>query len=130
MVQPVPPDKRPIWVAETDGNEASPLIVAWVSLTSFYAGRPAYDATAEISLYIAVDYQRQGIGFQLKKMMIDYCPQLGITNLLSLHFDHNKPTQILNDRLGFEKTGHITDIAVVQGVKRGLIISGFESRNP
>ena len=51
------PNKKPIWVAEIDGQ-----IAAWVSLSSFYGGRPAYDATAEVSLYISTSFQRRGIG--------------------------------------------------------------------
>src|SRR4051812_19852894 len=51
------PARRPIWVAESDCR-----VIAWVSLSSFYAGRPAYEATAEISTYIATDYHRRGIG--------------------------------------------------------------------
>ena len=51
------PKKRPLWVAEIDG-----AIVAWIGLSSFYAGRPAYDATAEVSTYIANAYQKRGIG--------------------------------------------------------------------
>src|SRR5437016_6804238 len=42
------PAKRPIWVAEADGQ-----VLATAYLSSFYGGRPAYDATAEVSVYIA-----------------------------------------------------------------------------
>lgn len=37
--------KRPLWVVEYEDE-----ICGWVSLQSFY-GRPAYNATAEISIY-------------------------------------------------------------------------------
>ena len=40
------PHKRPIWVAERAGN-----VVGCIYITSFYGGRPAYDKTAEVSLY-------------------------------------------------------------------------------
>ena len=66
------PAKRPIWVAEVDGR-----VVATAYLTSFYAGRPAYDATAEVSVYIATAYQRCGIGRQFKQWVIEQCPRLG-----------------------------------------------------
>ena len=114
------PRKRPIWVAEMDGQ-----VVAWVSLSSFYAGRPAYDATAEVSMYIATAYQRRGIGRALKQRMIDHCPRLGVTTLLSMHFDHNEATRRINEDLGFQQMGHLTEIAVVQGQKRGLVISAL-----
>jgi len=115
------PQKRPIWVAEIDGE-----IVAWIGLTSFYAGRPAYDATAEVSTYIASAHQKKGIGTLLKRRMIEKCPNLGVTTLLSMHFDHNEATRRMNDKLCFVPMGHLPEIAVVQGVKRGLVISALK----
>jgi phosphinothricin acetyltransferase len=49
------PAKRPIRVAEADG-----AVVAVAYLSSFCGGRPAYDATAEISVSSASAYQRRG----------------------------------------------------------------------
>jgi phosphinothricin acetyltransferase len=114
------PANRPIWVAEVDRQ-----VVATVYLSSFYAGRPAYDATAEVSVYIATAYQRQGIGRRLKEFVIGECPRLGITTLLSMHFDHNEATRRINESLGFKQMGHLTEIAMVKGQKRGLIISAL-----
>jgi L-amino acid N-acyltransferase YncA len=114
------PAKRPIWVAEVDGR-----VVATAYLSSFYAGRPAYDATAEVSVYVATGHQRRGIGRRLKQWVIEQCPRLGVTTLLSMHFDHNEATRRINESLGFEQMGHLTEIAVVQGHKRGLVISAL-----
>jgi len=112
------PAKRPLWVAEAEGR-----IAAWIGLTSFYAGRPAYDATAEVSLYVATAFQRRGIGTYLKRRLIAHCPSLGITTLISMHFDHNEATRRVNERLGFQQVGHLPEIAVVNGRLRGLLIS-------
>jgi phosphinothricin acetyltransferase len=114
------PAKRPIWVAEVEG-----LVVAVAYLSSFYGGRPAYDATAEVSLYIASAYQRRGIGRRFKRWLIEQCPRLGVTTLLSMHFDHNEATRRINASLGFQPMGHLTEIAVVHGQKRGLVISAL-----
>ena len=111
------PAKRPIWVAEVDGQ-----VVATAYLSSFYGGRPAYDATAEVSIYIATAYHRRGIGRRLKQWVIEQCPRLGVTTLLSMHFDHNEGTRRINEGLGFEPCGHLKEIAVVQGRRRGLMI--------
>ena len=119
------PAKRPIWVAEIGGQ-----VVAWASLSSFYAGRPAYDATAEISMYISTDHHRRGIGRHLKRWVIEQCPPLGVTTLLSMHFDHNDATARINESLGFEQCGHLREIAVVQGQKRGLVISALRIPTP
>ena len=112
------PNKRPIWVAEDKGR-----IVACVYLTWFYGGRPAYNKTAEISTYIASDYQRRGLGTYLKQKMIEACPRLGVENLISMYFDHNDATEKLNEKFGFQLVGHIPEIAEVHGHKRGLKIS-------
>ncbi len=112
------PARRPLWVAEVDGQ-----IVAWIGITSFYAGRPAYDATAEVSLYIATAFQRRGIGMFLKRRMIEHCPSLGVTTLVSMHFDHNEATRRINEHLGFQQAGHLPEIAIVNGQPRGLLIS-------
>src|SRR6266704_349633 len=111
------PARRPIWVADVAGR-----VVATASLSSFYGGRPAYDATAEVSTYIATAYHRRGIGRRLKKWVIEQCPRLGVTTLLSMHFDHNEATPRINESLGFERLGHLTEIAMMHGQKRGLVI--------
>lgn len=114
------PATRPIWVAETDGQ-----VVGTTYLSSFYGGRPAYNATAEISIYVATAYHRRGLGRRLKEWVISQCPRLGVTTLLSMHFDHNEATRRMNAALGFERVGHLTDIAVVGGRSRGLVIAAL-----
>jgi L-amino acid N-acyltransferase YncA len=111
------PARRPIWVAEEEGQ-----IVAVVYITSWYAGRPAYDKTAEISVYIAPTHQGRGLGTTLKQKMIDACPKLGVTTLLSLYFDHNQATTRINEKLGFVEVGHLPEIAEIGTEKRGLKI--------
>ena len=112
------PARRPIWVAEDSGH-----VVGCVYLSWFYHARPAYDKTAEISTYIATQYQRKGLGTLLKQKMIEACPRLGVENVISMYFDHNEATERLNKRLGFQVVGHLPEIADVFGEKRGLTIS-------
>jgi phosphinothricin acetyltransferase len=114
------PSKRPIWVAELDGQ-----VVAMTYLSWFYHKRPAYEATAEVSVYVATAARGKGIGRRLKEFVIGECPRLGVTTLLSMHFDHNEATRRINESLGFQTMGHLTEIAVVQGRKRGLVISAL-----
>lgn len=109
--------RRPCWVAEEDG-----VILGCVYLRSFYAGRPAYDKTAEISTYLAAEAQGRGLGTLLKERMIAACPRLGVENLLSFYFDHNEASKRINEKLGFKTAGHLTEIAEVFGEKRGLMI--------
>jgi L-amino acid N-acyltransferase YncA len=113
-------NRRPLWVALLDGE-----IVAWIGLSSFYGGRPAYDATAEVSMYIAPAYQNRKLGRDLMNRMIAACPSLGITTLLAMYFDHNIASRRLCEAMGFEQVGHLQRIATLEGVERGLIIASL-----
>ncbi|WP_240894440.1 GNAT family N-acetyltransferase [Parapedobacter sp. SGR-10] len=48
---------RPLWVIENNTNQ----IIGWISFQSFY-GRPAYDATVEISIYLDETQRGKGLG--------------------------------------------------------------------
>lgn len=111
------PDFRPIWVLEIDGK-----VAAWIALNSFYGGRAAYNATAEVSIYIASNYQHQGYGSLLLKHVIGECDRLKVTTLLAFCFDHNSSSTRLFERFGFVQRGHLPEIAVLDGENRGLSI--------
>jgi L-amino acid N-acyltransferase YncA len=114
------PDRRPLWVAEVDGE-----LVAWVGLSSFYGGRPAYDATAEVSMYVAPAYQNRRLGRELLEYVIRQCPRLGVTTLLAMFFDNNEASRRLCSKLGFEPCGHLRRIANLDGTERGLVIAAL-----
>jgi L-amino acid N-acyltransferase YncA len=115
------PQSRPLWVLEIDQE-----IVAWIGLSSFYAGRPAYNATAEISIYIAPAHQGKGHGSLLVSRMIEQAPQLGVTTFLVFYFDHNEASQRLFQRFQFVPMGHLPEIAELDGIKRGVVIAGLK----
>jgi L-amino acid N-acyltransferase YncA len=114
------PKRRPLWVAEVEGE-----VAAWIGLSSFYGGRPAYDATAEVSMYVAPAYQNRKLGRELMQRMIAACPRLGVTTLLAMYFDHNEPSCRLCAALGFEQVGHLERIANLDGTERGLVIAAL-----
>ena len=115
-------EKRPLWVLKRDGR-----IIAWISLRPFY-GRPAYGATAEVSVYVAPEHQGEGIGTRLLRAVIGKCPQLGVSTLLGFVFAHNDASMKMNDKLGFERWGFLPEVAELDGVKRDLIIVGLKIR--
>jgi L-amino acid N-acyltransferase YncA len=114
------PTRRPLWVAEIDGS-----VVAWIGLSSFYGGRPAYDATAEVSMYIAPEHQNRRLGRDLMQRMIAACPGLGVTTLLAMYFDHNEPSRRMCAALGFDQLGHLPRIARLDDTDRGLVIAAL-----
>jgi phosphinothricin acetyltransferase len=112
------PERRPLWVVERGGT-----IVGWLSFQSFY-GRPAYAATAEVSVYVSGTAQRGGIGRTLLARAIAHAPSLGLQTLVAFVFGHNEPSLALFERHGFARWGHLPRVARLDGVERDLIILG------
>lgn len=113
------PSKRPLWVIEERSNQ----IIGWVSFQSFY-GRPAYDTTAEISIYLDAQQRGKGLGKQVLQYCIDNAPKYGIKTLLGYIFAHNSPSLKLFRYLGFEDWGTLPNIALLDGQERSLKILG------
>jgi len=112
------PGRRPLWVAEEGGG-----LAGWLSFSSFY-GRPAYDGTCEISIYLAPEARRRGLGSLLLRRAIERAPELRVTTLLGFIFGHNEPSLWLFDKHGFTRWGCLPQVAVLDGVERDLIIVG------
>lgn len=109
---------RPLWVMKVD-NE----IIAWLSFQNFHS-RSAYDATVEISIYIAESYRSQGVGSIFLEEAINKCPSLNILNIVGLVFGHNEPSISLLKRFGFEQWGFLPRVAILDGIERDLVIMG------
>ncbi len=88
--------RHPLWVLERDGR-----VVGWLSVGAFY-GRPAYAATAELSVYVDPAAQRGG----------------------AFIFAHNERSVALFRKFGFETWAHLPRVAVLDGVERDLLILG------
>lgn len=112
------PSRRPLWVIEEEGE-----IVGWVSFQSFY-GRPAYDGTVEISIYLDANQRGKGLGKQVIAHCIEQAPTYGITTLLGFIFAHNAPSIKLFEYFGFEQWGMLPNIAVLDGQEKSLMILG------
>ncbi len=112
------PSHRPLWVVQEGGQ-----IIGWISYSSFY-GRPAYSATCEVSIYLAPQHRRRGLGTQLVQRCIDHAPRIKVTSLVGLIFGHNEPSLRLFEKMGFSRWGHLPRIALLGGVERDLVIVG------
>jgi L-amino acid N-acyltransferase YncA len=110
---------RPLWVIENTDQE----IIGWVSFQSFY-GRPAYDATVEISIYLDTAQRGKGLGKDILQYCIDRAKYFGVKTLLGFIFIHNEPSLKLFRHFGFEDWATLPNIAVLDGQERGLKILG------
>ena len=113
------PEKRPLWIIGNEMNE----IIGWISFQSFY-GRPAYDATAEISIYLNEQQRGKGIGRQVLEYCMANAAKLGIKTLLGFIFSHNEPSLKLFRHAGFEDWATLPNIAELDGKERSLKILG------
>lgn len=109
---------HPLWVMTQAGR-----IIGWVALEHFY-GRPAYEHTAEISIYIDQTVRHQGLGKQAVQFVIDQLPRLGITAVVAYVFGHNQPSRKLFHHFGFAEWGSLPRVAELDGVQRDLKILG------
>jgi len=113
------PERRPLWVCE----DADGRMAGWVSYSDFY-GRPAYGATAEVSIYLHESRRGQGLGRFLLEQAIAHAPKVGVNTLLGFIFGHNAPSLALFERHGFTRWGDLPRVAVLDGIERDLVILG------
>lgn len=112
------PNRRPLWIVTLNGTYAG-----WMSFNSFY-GRPAYDGTVEVSIYLEESVRGKGLGKICLQKAFEACAELNIKTLLGFIFDHNEPSLQLFYKMGFEKWAHLPKIANMLDAERGLIILG------
>lgn len=109
---------RPLWIVLFDDAYAG-----WMSFNSFY-GRPAYNGTVEVSIYLEEKFRGKGLGKACLQNAIDEAPKLKIHTLLGFIFGHNTASLNLFYQLGFEKWAHLPAVANMNGNFRDLLILG------
>src|SRR5699024_12007137 len=78
-------ENHPIWVIEHQ-NE----VLGWVALEYFY-GRPAYNHTSEIAIYLDQRLRKQGVGTKTMEFIIGQLPNLAVDTIVAYIFGHNIP---------------------------------------
>lgn len=115
------PETRPLWMVEADGQD-----VGWVSFNNFY-GRPAYQGSSEISIYLQPESRGKGYG----KIILDHCiqsaPHLQIHTILGFIFTHNTPSIQLFKNAGFEAWANLKEVAIMDGEYYSLTIMGIKT---
>ncbi|MBE8847945.1 N-acetyltransferase family protein [Enterococcus durans] len=117
------PDHRPLWLIEEKGE-----VVGWISLSDFY-GRPAYDQTVEISIYIDRSCQKLGLGQKALHFVESQLSRLKIETVLAFIFDINQASQRLFEKNGYGTWGHLPKIAHMEDRVIGLNILGKTYRS-
>ena len=110
------PEFRPLWVAEKDGQ-----LARWLSFSTFY-GRPAYDKTAELSVYTGESFRIRGLGSYFLAQAITHAPSIGVDRLIGFVFGHNRPSLELFAKFGFARWGELPGVTRLDGVERDVVI--------
>ncbi len=108
-------DDRLLWFRMHDAKH--PVIVAtfndqvigWASLNR-WSDRIAYDCTAEVSLYVHVDFRNYGTGKRLLEMLTIEGERVGLHTLLARITEGNEKSIYLHERLGFEIVGTLREV--------------------
>jgi L-amino acid N-acyltransferase YncA len=114
------PARRPILVAEEDEE-----VVGWISLGDFWDGRPAYDGTAEIGIYIKEGHRGKGLGTLMLEEAIGRAPDLGIKTLTAGAFAGNELSLRLFEHFGFERWAFFPRVAELDGNEQDLVVLGL-----
>jgi L-amino acid N-acyltransferase len=102
----------PVLVAEREG-----LVCGWASLSP-WSDRLAYCKSVEVSVYVAGECRRSGVGRTLLEALITAARERGHHALLSRISADNEPSIRLHEVLGFDTVGTLKEV----GVKFGRLL--------
>jgi L-amino acid N-acyltransferase YncA len=105
------PSEYPLFVYEMDHK-----IVGWTSISPYRAGRPALRHTVEISYFVHTGQLKKGIGTQLVQHALNASRLLHYRTVLAIIIDKNIASAHLLKKFGFEKWGHLPNVAEFDGV--------------
>lgn len=97
-------ERHPVLVAEVEGS-----VIGWAAL-SRWNQKPAYDTTAEVSLYVHREFRQQGVGRRLLEVLVAEGERLGFHVLVALITHGNEHSIRLHERLGFSLSGTLREI--------------------
>ncbi len=112
------PGFRPLWVAQDTGR-----VAGWLSFSTFY-GRPAYDKTAELSVYVGESFRNRGLGSYFLHQAVAHAPAIGVDRLIGFVFRHNRASLDLFVKIGFARWGELPGVTLLDGIERDVIILG------
>jgi phosphinothricin acetyltransferase len=97
-------EHHPVLVAEADGR-----VVGWGSITA-WAVRPAWRHTVELSIYVAPDSLRRGVGSVLLDGLICVARDAGHHALIAQIVEENAPSLSMAERAGFSRVGTMEEV--------------------
>lgn len=109
---------RPLWLAQVEGET-----VGWLSLLGFY-DRPGCACAAEVAIYVAKAWQRQGIGRSLLRKAESKAVALGFDRLMAFIWRDNAASLKLFGTHGFATWGLLPEVLWVEGRSLDFVVLG------
>ena len=104
--------EHPVLVAESAG-----AVIGWASLSP-WSDRAAYSRTVEVSVYVAEEHRRKGVGRLLLAALVEAGRSRGHHALLARISADNEASVRLHAELGFTVAGTMLEV----GVKFGRLL--------
>ena len=95
---------HPVLIAEIDGT-----VAGWGALSP-YSERPAYAATAELSVYVAAPHRGQGVGRALTRALVERGRLAALHVLLARICTENEASITMVRSLGFTDAGTMHEV--------------------
>jgi L-amino acid N-acyltransferase len=108
---------HPVLVAQS----ADSVVCGWGSLSP-WSDRAAYGKSVEVSVYVAEESRRAGIGRQILRALIDAGRGRGFHALLSRISADNEASVRLHENLGFFLAGTLKEVGVKFGRTLDVVI--------
>jgi phosphinothricin acetyltransferase len=93
-------------------------ILAGYCFLTYHKKRPAYDRTAEISIYLKPEFSGKGIGKAALRYLEDVAKEVGLKNLVGVITGDNLSSMALFEKAGFVKCAHFKNV----GEKFGKVL--------
>lgn len=107
--------KHPLLIAETDGK------ISGYATLSPYRQKEAYKTTAELSVYIAPEFRRQGVASALMEEILGLARENGSLHLIvSVITSGNAASEALHKKFGFSYCGTIHEAGFKHGEFRSI----------
>jgi L-amino acid N-acyltransferase YncA len=114
-------DKHPLFIAIIDGK-----VAGWYSLSHYREGREALSGVRELSYYVHNDHQGKGIGAAMVKHAVETAKKLQVENIVAILLERNLRSISLLEKFGFEKWGHMPDVARFGNERCGHLYYGLK----
>lgn len=85
---------------------------------TYHKKRPAYDRTAEISIYLKPEFAGKGMGKAALRYLEDIAREVGLKNLVGVITGDNLSSMALFEKAGFIKCAHFKNV----GEKFGKVL--------